>query len=117
MGESLKESAYRQTIERTGYIPQDLELKVVHSIRTYQKNKLLSQHLHFVFKCNKFRGKFKEKSADRTNKWIKVKDLKKYNIFLEIPTTLKYIDNPGITYLEIKRYYNGKKFTSSKIVG
>ncbi|MDD5417622.1 MAG: NUDIX domain-containing protein [Candidatus Nanoarchaeia archaeon] len=115
-GEGLKESAYRQTIERTGYTPKDLELKIIYSIKTYYRRKILSQHLHFIFNCKNFTGKLKETTKDRTNKWVKIKDLRRYNIFLENITTLKHIDNGGITYLEIVRRHDGKKFTSSKVI-
>lgn len=109
-GEGIKESVVRQTIERTGYAPKDLKLKIIYSMRTYNKNDIHSHHLFYVFKCDEFTGELKKKTVDRYNKWFNIKNLEKLNIFADIPYSLKYIDKRGINFFEIKREFDGKKF-------
>ncbi len=115
-GEGVRESAVRQTMERTGYAPKDLKLKIIYSIRTNKENNIHSHHMFYVLRCNDFSGKLKKKTPDRLNKWVNIKDVKKLNIFTDIPYTLKYIDKRGITFLELEREFNGKKFNLTKII-
>jgi len=114
-GEGIKESAVRQTIERTGYAPKDLKLKIIYSMRTYNKDDIHSHHLFYVFRCNEFTGELKKKTVDRLNKWFNIKNLEKLNIFADIPYSLKYIDKRGINFFEITREFDGKKFDLTKI--
>ncbi len=115
-GEGIKESAVRQTIERTGYVPKDLKLKIIYSMRTYNKDDIHSHHLFYVFKCNEFAGELKKKTVDRLNKWFNIKNLEKLNIFADIPYSLKYIDKRGINFFEITREFDGKKFDLTRIL-
>ncbi len=116
-GETVRNSAIRQTLNDTGYEPLDLDLKLVCSVRTFNDSKLLFHHMSYFFKCEKFLGKLKKNSPDRVNKWVDINEfVETHNMFKDIPIILDCLNKEGVTIKEIKREYNGESFTDAVVL-
>jgi len=107
-GEGIEKAAKRIAFEKTGYIIREPKLKAIVSLKTFENKELKYHHHFYIVVPASFSGNLKD-SLDRENKWIKIKELKRYYHFPDIDRELKLIKSSKLVFKEYNRQIKNKK--------
>lgn len=102
-GENFNDSVIREVKEETGLI---LTNPVLCGIEEYKADGKEDRNVMLYYKCNKFKGRLKSSKEGKVF-WIKKKDLKKYELSLDLERILKIMESDKLSEL-IYEVKNGK---------
>lgn len=94
-GENFYDAVVREVKEETGL---ELLHPILCGIEEYKADKKCDRNIMLYYKCDKFKGKIKS-SCEGEVFWINKKDLKKYELSLDLERILKIMESDKLSEL------------------
>lgn len=115
-GQNPLECAKRDLLEETGLVAQDVKLRAIEFIKTYEGEKLLHHHYNFIVEATSFSGELKAQTHKAHHEWLSVEEYKAKPKFPGNWTLDALFTTEDFLVVEAERYMEIGKFTGSKLI-
>jgi 8-oxo-dGTP pyrophosphatase MutT (NUDIX family) len=111
----ILECAKQELKEETG-LTCDLELKGLHSFKTFNNKELSYNHELFIVKATNPRGRLNKVTREGENAWFTFDEMMRLAMFPDTPLSLKTVQGKGFRHIEAERFQENDTFKKIKVV-